>query len=63
VEDGVSPLSVRKALEKLMNSGAMRIVQGSVIDINPVINSSPLMYHSITEKKFTDINVKMPELR
>ena len=46
----------------MVSIGAVRIVQGSGIYINPGVSSNPLVYNSITEKKFTDISFKMLEL-
>jgi len=37
-------------------------VQGSGIYINPGVSSNPLVYNSITEKKFTEISFKMLDL-
>lgn len=61
-EYGVSRFTVRKALEKLVSIGAVHIVQGSGIYINPGVSSNPLVYNSITEKKFAEISFKMLEL-
>ncbi|MCR9003521.1 GntR family transcriptional regulator [Rahnella perminowiae] len=61
-EYGVSRFTVRKALEKLVSIGAVHIVQGSGIYINPGVSSNPLVYNSITEKKFTEISFKMLDL-
>src|SRR5471032_1757169 len=62
LEYGASRFTVRKALEKLVDIGAVRIVQGSGIFINPGISRNPLVYNSITEKKFAQISFRMLNL-
>lgn len=61
-EYGASRFTIRKALEKLVDIGAVRVVQGSGIFINPGISNNPLVYNSITEKKFAEISFRMLNL-
>ena len=61
-EYGVSRFTLRKALEKLVAIGAVRIVQGAGIFINPGVGNNPLIYNSITEKKFNQISYRLLEL-
>lgn len=61
-EYAASRFTVRKALEKLADIGVVRIVQGSGIFINPGIGNNPLVYNSITEKKFAQISFRMLNL-
>lgn len=61
-EYGASRFTIRKALEKLVDIGAVRVVQGSGIFINPGISNNPLVYNSITEKKFAQISFRMLNL-
>ncbi|PLR35216.1 GntR family transcriptional regulator [Chimaeribacter coloradensis] len=61
-EYGVSRFTLRKALEKLVAIGAVRIVQGAGIFINPGVGNNPLIYNSITEKKFNQIRYRLLEL-
>lgn len=61
-EYAASRFTVRKALEKLVDIGAVRIVQGSGIYINAGISRNPLVYNSITEKKFAQISFRMLNL-
>ena len=51
-EYGVSRFTIRQALEKLADIGVIRIVQGSGIWINERMSNNPLVYNSITEKRF-----------
>ncbi|MEH6453335.1 MAG: GntR family transcriptional regulator [Psychromonas sp.] len=59
---GVSRSSIRKALEKLESIGAIYIVQGSGHFINKNIRNNPLVYNSITEKKFHQIKFSLLSL-
>jgi len=61
-EYGVSRSTIRKALEKLESIGAINIVQGSGHFINQKIRNNPLVYNSITEKKFHQIKFKLLSL-
>lgn len=61
-EYGASRFTVRKALEKLVNIGAVRIVQGSGIWINDAVRSNPLVYNSITEKRFDQMRYRVISL-
>ncbi len=61
-EYGASRFTVRKALEKLVNIGAVRIVQGSGIWINDSVRSNPLVYNSITEKRFDQMRYRIISL-
>ena len=62
-EYGVSRFTVRQALEKLADIGVVRIVQGSGIWINEQARNNPLVYNSITEKRFERIRSRMVSLR
>lgn len=61
-EYGVSRFTIRQALEKLVRIGVVRIVQGSGIWINASAHSNPLVYNSITEKRFGQIRFRMISL-
>ncbi|MGL5698438.1 MAG: GntR family transcriptional regulator [Kluyvera sp.] len=61
-EYGVSRFTIRQALEKLANIGVVRIVQGSGIWINEQTRSNPLVYNSITEKRFDQMRYRMISL-
>jgi DNA-binding GntR family transcriptional regulator len=62
VEYDVSRFTIRKALEKLVSIGVIEIIQGSGIWINPQARNSPLVYNSITEKRFDQIAFRMVNL-
>ena len=55
----VSRHTVREALKKLNNIGIIEIIQGSGIFINRKFHQSPLIYNSITEKKYNQIKSKI----
>ncbi|HEY1843472.1 MAG TPA: GntR family transcriptional regulator [Buttiauxella sp.] len=61
-EYGVSRFTVRQALEKLASIGLVDIVQGSGIWVNQQARSNPLVYNSITEKRFDQIAFRMVNL-
>ncbi|WES69587.1 GntR family transcriptional regulator [Superficieibacter sp. HKU1] len=61
-EYGVSRFTIRQALEKLVRIGVVRIVQGSGIWINASAHNNPLVYNSITEKRFDQIRFRMISL-
>ncbi|CFQ57964.1 GntR family transcriptional regulator [Yersinia frederiksenii] len=61
-EYGVSRFTIRKALEKLAAIGAVHMVQGAGIFINPGVGNNPLVYNSITEKKFNQISFRLINL-
>ncbi|MCI4238489.1 GntR family transcriptional regulator [Dickeya dianthicola] len=61
-EYGVSRFTIRKALEKLASIGAVRLVQGAGNYINPDIRNNPLVYNSVTEKKFNQITFRLLSL-
>lgn len=61
-EYGVSRFTVRQAIEKLASIGVVRIVQGSGAWINEQARSNPLVYNSITEKRFDQIRFRMISL-
>ena len=61
-EYGVSRFTIRQALEKLASIGVVRIVQGSGIWINEQTRSNPLVYNSITEKRFDQMRYRMVSL-
>lgn len=61
-EYGVSRFTIRQALEKLVSIGVVRIVQGSGIWINEQARNNPLVYNSITEKRFDQIRYRMISL-
>ncbi|MEH2922737.1 GntR family transcriptional regulator [Samsonia erythrinae] len=62
-EYGVSRFTLRQALEKLASIGAIHMVQGSGNFINQGVRSNPLVYNSITEKKFNQISFRLLSLR
>lgn len=53
---GVSRFTIRKALEKLASIGAIYMVQGAGNFINQGVRGNPLVYNSMTEKKFDQIS-------
>ena len=55
----VSRHTIREALKKLNNIGIIQVVQGSGIFINQKFHQSPLIYNSITEKKYNQIKSKI----
>lgn len=61
-EYGVSRSTIRQALEKLASIGVVRIVQGSGIWINEQARNNPLVYNSITEKRFDQMRYRMISL-
>ncbi|MCS2157930.1 GntR family transcriptional regulator [Scandinavium sp. H11S7] len=61
-EYGVSRFTVRQALEKLASIGVVRIVQGSGCWINEQARNNPLVYNSITEKRFDQMRYRMISL-
>lgn len=61
-EYGVSRSTIRQALEKLASIGVVRIVQGSGIWINEQARNNPLVYNSITEKRFDQMRYQMVSL-
>lgn len=61
-EYGVSRFTVRQALEKLASIGLVDIVQGSGIWVNQQARHNPLVYNSITEKRFDQIAFRMVNL-
>ncbi|MGK9173952.1 GntR family transcriptional regulator [Yokenella regensburgei] len=61
-EYGVSRFTVRQAIEKLASIGVVRIIQGSGAWINEQARSNPLVYNSITEKRFDQIRFRMISL-
>ncbi|MCT4701721.1 GntR family transcriptional regulator [Enterobacteriaceae bacterium H20N1] len=61
-EYGVSRFTIRQALEKLVSIGVVDIVQGSGIWIKPQARNNPLVYNSITEKRFDQIAFRMVNL-
>ncbi|KHT30496.1 MULTISPECIES: GntR family transcriptional regulator [Pectobacterium] len=61
-EYGVSRFTIRQALEKLASIGAIHVVQGSGNFINQGVRSNPLVYNSITEKKFNQISFRLLSL-
>lgn len=61
-EYGVSRFTIRQALEKLADIGVIRIVQGSGIWINERMSNNPLVYNSITEKRFDQMRYRMISL-
>lgn len=61
-EYGVSRFTVRQALEKLVSIGVVSIIQGSGAWINEQARSNPLVYNSITEKRFDQMRYRMISL-
>lgn len=58
----MSRFTIRQALEKLVSIGVVRIVQGSGIWINEHARNNPLIYNSITEKRFDQMRYRMLSL-
>ncbi|MCU5774703.1 GntR family transcriptional regulator [Erwiniaceae bacterium BAC15a-03b] len=61
-EYGVSRFTIRQALEKLVSIGVINVVQGSGIYISERARSNPLVYNSITEKRFDQIAFRLISL-
>jgi len=61
-EYGVSRFTIRQALEKLVSIGIIRIVQGSGIYVSAEARNNPLIYNSITEKRFDQMHYRMINL-
>ncbi|QBR51341.1 GntR family transcriptional regulator [Erwinia sp. QL-Z3] len=61
-EYGVSRFTIRQALEKLVSIGVVNVVQGSGIYISERARTNPLVYNSITEKRFDQIGFKLISL-
>ncbi|PKH19997.1 GntR family transcriptional regulator [Enterobacterales bacterium CwR94] len=61
-EYGVSRFTIREALKKLLSIGVIRVVQGSGIYVNPQARSNPLVYNSITEKRFDQMRYQQVSL-
>ncbi|MBB1200427.1 GntR family transcriptional regulator [Enterobacteriaceae bacterium 89] len=61
-EYGVSRSTVRQALEKLVSIGVVKIVQGSGIWVIEQARNNPLVYNSITEKRFDQMRYRMISL-
>ncbi|MCT2344738.1 GntR family transcriptional regulator [Bacillales bacterium AN1005] len=55
----VSRYTIREALKKLVNIGCIKVIQGSGIFVAETRYKSPLIYNSLTEKKFKDIHSKI----
>ncbi|RJT26296.1 GntR family transcriptional regulator [Buttiauxella izardii] len=62
LEYDVSRFTIRKALEKLVSIGVVEIIQGSGIWINSQARNNPLVYNSITEKRFDQMAFRMVNL-
>lgn len=62
LEYDVSRFTIRKALEKLVSIGVVEIIQGSGIWINSQARNNPLVYNSITEKRFDQMAFCMVNL-
>ncbi|TDQ37133.1 GntR family transcriptional regulator [Aureibacillus halotolerans] len=56
IQYGVSRYTIREALKKLLNIGCVRTVQGAGIYVTGSNERNPLVYNSLTEKKFKDID-------
>ncbi|MFD1413175.1 GntR family transcriptional regulator [Oceanobacillus jeddahense] len=52
---GVSRYTIREAIKKLVEIGSIKVIQGSGSIVNDTKYKSPLIYNSLTQKKFTDI--------
>ncbi|MCG8708326.1 GntR family transcriptional regulator [Brenneria sp. 4F2] len=61
-EYDVSRFTIRKALEKLASVGAIYMVQGAGNFINQDVRGNPLVYNSISEKKFNQISFRLLSL-
>ncbi|KQN64108.1 MULTISPECIES: GntR family transcriptional regulator [unclassified Erwinia] len=61
-EYGVSRHTVRAALKKLVSIGIIRVVQGSGIFVSENARSNPLVYNSITEKRFDQMRYRLLSL-
>lgn len=58
----VSRYTIRHAIRKLLNIGCVRVIQGSGIFVTDTKYKSPLIYNSLTEKKFNEIESKIIHL-
>lgn len=61
-EYGVSRYTVREALKKLVSIGVIQVVQGSGIYVSEKARSNPLVYNSITEKRFDQMRYRLLSL-
>jgi GntR family mannosyl-D-glycerate transport/metabolism transcriptional repressor len=59
----VSRYTVQEAIKKLKNMGIVKVVQGSGIFISKNIQNSPLIYNSLTENPYSNINSKVVYLQ
>lgn len=59
----VSRYTIRRALDKLVQIGIIHIQKGSGIFINQQKKHNPLIYNSITEKHYDQINSKLISFR
>ncbi|MCM2676244.1 GntR family transcriptional regulator [Alkalicoccobacillus plakortidis] len=59
----VSRYTIRHAIKKLLNIGCVRVIQGSGIFVTDTKYKSPLIYNSLTEKKFNEIESKIIHLK
>jgi DNA-binding GntR family transcriptional regulator len=59
----VSRYTIREALKKLVNIGCIRVVPGSGTFVNDTKYKNPLIYNSLTEKKFKDIQSNIVYLK
>lgn len=58
----VSRYTIHEAIQKLRYMGMVKVVQGSGIFIEKNIQSSPLIYNSLTENPYSSITSKVIEL-
>lgn len=55
----VSRYTIQEAIKKLKNMGIVKVVQGSGIFISKNIQTSPLIYNSLTENPYSNIQSKV----
>lgn len=59
----VSRYTIREAMKKLVEIGSIKVIQGSGSIVNDTKYKSPLIYNSLTQKKFTDIQSQIVYLK
>lgn len=60
---GVSRYTIREAVKKLVEIGSIKVIHGSGSIVMDTKYKSPLIYNSLTQKKFTEIQSKIVYLK
>lgn len=59
----VSRYTIQEAIKKLKDMGMVNVIQGSGIFLNKNLQTSPLIYNSLTENPYSSIKSKVIELQ